>query len=281
MNHQKTTTHKIYPYLGLLLSGILFLFSFSRFYIYFREFNDLDESFTCLFYSEPSSAEDLAKECKLQGINCETSILFLGQNAAGTKSAHNILPSYLPTSSTDPTAAQVTDVKDFDHTLSISIVRGMKTLDYRKTEHLFQNSDVRIDVTLLKWLVYLMASFLFLAILTLFLMHFKKFCGTRWTYFFCLPLLLCYLKLEIFTDTTRFPVWILPGKWSDLEGFQALWENLLAQLSVISRFRDYPILCRYYQGLTGCPFYLVLCFLSLWVFLKSALFHYNQGIYAP
>ena len=155
--------------------------------------------------------------------------------------------------------------------MAVSIVRGMKTLDYRKTEHLFQNSDVRIDIVLLKWLVYLIASFLFLGILALFFAYSKKFRKTRWTYFFGLSLFLCYMKLEIFADTARFPVWALPGKWSDLEGFGALWENLLAQLSAISHFRDYPILCRYYQGLAGCPFYLVFCFLSFWAFLKNAL----------
>lgn len=279
MNRKKIIDPKTRRHFRLLFFGLLFLFSFSRFYIHFKEFNDLDESFTCLFYSEPSSAQGLAKECLAQGIDCETFIAGLekgmtlgidcktltASQAEGMQqeeiSHTNSSAHKLPASPRCPLAGP----------MAISTVRGMKTLDYRKTEHLFQNSDVRIDIILLKWLVYLIVFLFSLGILALFFAYSQKICKARWTCFFCLSLFLCYMKLGIFADTARFPVWALPGKWSDLEGFGALWENLLAQLSAISHFRDYPILCRYYQGLAGCPFYLVLCFLSFWAFLKNAL----------
>ena len=256
MNHKKIIDPKTHRHFRLLFFGLLFLFSFSRFYIHFKEFDDLDESFTCLFYSEPSSAQGLAKECLAQGIDCET---FIAGLEKGT--TLGIDCETLTASPRCPLAGP----------MAISIVRGMKTLDCRKTEHLFQNSDVRIDIILLKWLVYLIVFLFSLGILALFLAYSQKICKARWTCFFCLSLFLCYMKLGIFADTARFPVWALPGKWSDLEGFGDLWENLLAQLSAISHFRDYPVLCSYYQGLAGCPFYLVLCFLSFWAFLKNAL----------
>ena len=349
MNHQKITAVNIYKYLGVLLSGLLFLFSFTKFQFNFKECQDWEEDCAYLFSSNPSSAQGLVREGQSQGIDCETfrirqeqnlhseelsrkasgyivqlsgnrleelylhtsepscivstqlaaalfgshqavgkhivyqetpyiikhilpcetPILFLGQNPSIPKGFSDTSSS--PHSDTTVNEPTVGSDFSFEEDIAISIIHERNALNDQRIQHFFQTSDVKIDVKLLKWLVALITFFFFLCILALFFLRLKQSRAARWTYFFCLAPWLCYLKLELFTDAAKFPFWILPGKWSDLEGFRTLWENLLTQLSTISRFRNYPILCKYYQGLSGCSFFLLLCFLSLWVFLQNTL----------
>ncbi len=151
-------------------------------------------------------------------------------------------------------------------TLSIATVHNMQALDYKKTESLFQNSDAKIDINLLKWTVYLIVFLLFLGRMASFSTYIKKPLA-KWAF---LLLSLCFFKVALFPGLTGFPTWSLPGAWSNLEGWGALWETVFRQAIVILQFQDYPIVHNYFQALLSCPLYLIASLLFWGIFVKKS-----------
>ena len=155
--------------------------------------------------------------------------------------------------------------------LSAAMVKGTKALSYHEIEKLFSDSDFKIDVNLLKWIVYTIVFFFFFCIMLLCCCQNKIWGSKKCFYFVTILIWYLYIKIFIFTNIEEFPVWSLPSKWSDLEGWGNLGEEVLKQISYVVHFKDYPIVCRYYQGLIKSILYLLLSLVLVYLFLKSSL----------
>lgn len=211
-------------------------------------------------------------------------ILYLSQNiltAQGSPQDQDILSQTItPRTQTDSAPGPQTDPASEPQTrsdsalepaswktLSIATVHNMQVLDYRKTESLFQNSDAKIDINLLKWTVYLIVFLLFLGRMASFSTYIKKPLA-KWAF---LLLSLCFFKVALFPGLTGFPTWSLPGAWSNLEGWGALWETVFKQATVILQFQDCPIVHNYFQALVSCPIYLAASLLFWGIFVKNSM----------
>lgn len=217
-------------------------------------------------------------------VPCEIPILFLGSRASlqnarlhGIDGSHAESPSTLAKTqgaSSSPTVTQAAmepaaipaETQGASRSLAIVMVQGGSSLDYHKTEHIFMGSDTKLDLPLLKWTAYLSVSFCSFGFLLLLFAQ-KSFLH-KCIYAILVLLWICYLKLELFSSAGAFPLWALPGQWSDLEGWGSLWDSIGAQFSAIFQFREYPILHGYFQSLSGCPFYFLLFLFFFWGFIK-------------
>ena len=94
---------------------------------------------------------------------------------------------------------------------------------------------------------------------------------SKWFYVVVMLIWFLYVRIFIFASIEDFPVWSLPGKWSDLEGWGKLGEEVLKQISYIIHFKDYPIIYTYYQGVINSIFYLFLSLILVYLFFKSSL----------
>lgn len=237
--------------MAMLLSGYLSLLNFVQFYVKFQDMGDIEENLTYLFI--PTAIPDtLSEELRDLGIECETWRIQEGEKLQAEGLSHTASGFEAPKEGGAPASRQ--------WALSIAAVRNMDALDYRKIEALFQGSDDNIDVNLLKWTVYT-AVFLLYSGALLFFLAYGKTTHAKWG---CLLLWICFLKRTLFHGLAEFPVWRLPGLWSDLEGWGALWESAALQASVILQFQNYPIIHNYYQALVSCPLHLAASLL-LWV----------------
>ncbi len=129
------------------------------------------------------------------------------------------------------------------------MVSGLKPLNYQNAEYAFSDSGQRIDIILLKWVNYA-------GIDVFFLMVFIYLCygsGRRgigqWQILFSGFLWILYLKQFAFQDTEKFPFWLLPGKWSDMKGWQALLSALKGQIQYLIHFQESPFIQGYYNGI--------------------------------
>lgn len=154
---------------------------------------------------------------------------------------------------------------------SMAMVKGIEALGYQETESLFLDSDFIMDINLLKWIVYGIIFFCFLCITVFCLFQNKKWGNKKWVYFVVMLIWLLYVRIFIFANIEDFPVWSLPGKWSDIEGWGKLGEDVLKQISYVIHFKDYPIICKYYEGLIKSILYLLLSLIMVYLFFKSSL----------
>ena len=180
--------------------------------------------------------------------------------------------------------------------ISLAMVKGIEALSYHEIENLFMDSDFIIDVNLLKWIVYIIIFFCFFCIMGFCFCQNKKWdskpssCSacrpagrmaihameargfhSKWFYVVVMLIWFLYVRIFIFASIEDFPVWSLPGKWSDLEGWGKLGEEVLKQISYIIHFKDYPIIYTYYQGVIKSIFYLFLSLILVYLFFKSSL----------
>lgn len=155
--------------------------------------------------------------------------------------------------------------------ISLAMVRGIEALGYHEIENLFLDSDFIIDVNLLKWIVYIIIFFCFFCIMAFCFCQNKKWGSKKWFYFVVMFIWFLYVRIFIFASIEDFPVWSLPGKWSDLEGWGKLGEEVLKQISYVIHFKDYPIICEYYEGVIKSIFYLFLSLILVYLFFKSSL----------
>lgn len=158
------------------------------------------------------------------------------------------------------------------HELSIVTIQSCHSRNFQETESLFSGYDEKIDVNLLKWMAYVITALFFTGMALFFLLKLKKSSPhfrAGWPFLLCLLVYLGFLKMELFSETAEFPLWVLPGTWSDLEGWGTLWKNMGLQFEIIFRFRDCPVLINYYQNLTGCFSFLALCLLALFLLRQN------------
>lgn len=161
--------------------------------------------------------------------------------------------------------------KILDNKISLIMVKGTGALGYHETENLFLDSDVIINVNLLKWIVYGIIFFCFFCIVIFCLSQNTKWSNKKWFRFVVLLIWFLYIRIFIFVNIEDFPVWSLPGTWSDMEGWRKLAEEVLKQISCVIHFKDYPIIYKYYEGIIKSIFYLLLTLILVYLFFKSSL----------
>lgn len=155
--------------------------------------------------------------------------------------------------------------------ITIAMVKGIEALGYHETETLFLDSDFIIDVNLLKWIVYIIIFFCFFCIMVFCFCQNKKRGYKKWFYLVVMLIWFLYVRIFIFASIGDFPVWSLPGKWSDINGWGKLGEEILKQISYVIHYKDYPVICRYYEGIIKSIFYLLLSLILVYLFFKSSL----------
>ncbi len=159
--------------------------------------------------------------------------------------------------------------KSRESNMSIAMVRGMEALNYREIENLFSDCDYIIDVNLLKWIVYIITFFCFFCIMAFCLCQNKKWRNKKWFCFAVVLVWILLLKIYIYSDIVDFPVRSLPGKWSDIEGWGKLGEEILNQISSIIHVKEYPMICKYYEGVRKSIFYSFLSLILVYLFFRS------------
>ncbi len=230
------TIRQYFKYLGLFVIGIILMISFIKFSICFKEMEHVKEDFTYI-YRTPFPVTELREKCKKNQIICQ-------------------ITSY--EENRDNVQKEI---------LSIVKISDMKILNYHKIENLFLDSDIRIDVNLFKWIVYIFVGIFFLGIIIFCLCQSPK----SWKHIIVIFFWLLYIKLFVFTTTKQFPIWSLPGKWSDLEGWGNLWKAIQRQITYIIYFKDNPIINNYYQYFINGICYLFLILILFYLFLKTSL----------
>lgn len=175
------------------------------------------------------------------------------------------------------------------------LASGVKPLNWHKLDLSLAGSIQRIDVSLLKSVAAAAVCVFFLGIFLIFLISAHKcnlpsrhICPERkrppkwplpviailWAFYAknfilqavgTLPLQLppgrCFILPK------NFPLWLLPGKWSDFSGWQSLWDHFKTQMQAIIFYQDSPIISPYYQGFRQSLAWLGVSFLFLSLFL--------------
>ena len=240
---------------GVFALGMLLLLNYIRFISYYKGSSDTGENFIYI-YTDSQLPPGIVEECHKSQIGCEVWKIGNVEELCAVSSQ----PAY-----------SVFGTENMIGEISIAMVRGTGVFSYREMEHLFLDRDFIIDVNLLKWIMYIIIFGGFFCIMVLCLCHNKKWGNKKWLYFVILLIWSLYIKIFISASIEDFPVWSLPGKWSDIEGWRKLGGEVLKQISCIIHFKDYPIICRYYEGVIKSIFYLFLSLILMHLFFKSLL----------
>lgn len=150
---------------------------------------------------------------------------------------------------------------------SAVMVSGMNPFNYQKVENLFFGYETKVDIRLLKWIFCFFGVLFFAGTAIHILIIKKKHRIVKGVWFLVLLLGFCYSQVFEFLQIEAFPLWALPGKWSDFNGWKSLWESIGQQIAYIIRFQDYPIIDKYYHGIIKGIFHLFLSFSFLQIFL--------------
>lgn len=220
----------------LAVVGIFLTVTYMKFISCYKTLNDMDGNFLYI-YTDSEISQDILEECHKYQTGCE--IWNTGKADA------------LQTE-------EMTHANRIEGNIAIAEVQGIKALNYHEIETLFQDRDVTIDVNLLKWFVSMISFCCLFCIMVCYICRNKKWVGKKWFYILAVFLSFLYLKKIIFSKIADFPVWALPGKWSDLEGWGILGKEIHKQILCMVYFKEYPIVCAYYEGVSKTIFYLFL-----------------------
>lgn len=210
------------------LAGIFLVCSFTGFCVYFKQLKILPEQLA-FFYQRPFSEEKLKEECRRQQIQCEIQEPDKGAEDAQMES----------------------------ETFRAVLVGGIEAMDYGRVESLFSDSDVRIDVSLLKWMTAILVLGCFALLLLLVFYCYEK-CGCK-TWVYCITFLFfaMYVRYVIFTGMPGFPLWSLPGSWSDFEGWGKFGQEAEYQICCIIRYWEHSVIAGYCESMGKSVGYLL------------------------
>lgn len=152
----------------------------------------------------------------------------------------------------------------FSREKSAVAVWGIGAFHYQEVERLFLDSDEKIDVDLLKWSVQNLAVGFLFWIIVLCWRYISRYHHGKWWFAVILPVWLFWGKF-VLDGAGEFPVWSLPEKWSDMEGWRKLWETVLEQLSIIIQWKNSSALSGYYEGIIQSIYHLSWSFLLVCV----------------
>ena len=116
------------------------------------------------------------------------------------------------------------------HRKAAVAVRGITAFNYRDAQRIFSGSELELDVNLLKWAVCLVVMALWFSLLAVCFYFYKKRQASTWAYLLTIIACTLYLEAFIVPGTGKVPVWLLPGKWSDMEGWRELWASAGRQI---------------------------------------------------
>lgn len=202
-------TRKYWVCIGELVVLILLMLNYFKFYTCYRGLGNLEEDFIYI-YSDTALTQELVEEGQKHQIDCEIEVLKSG--------------------------------------ISAVIVRGMEALSYGEAESLFWGSDIKLDINLLQWFVFVVFVFFYGMVAFCVYLHMNR-RNIGWGYFAMTFLGLLYIRRFVFIDMRTFPVWSLPAKWSDMEGWGELWESVWRQIVYVVQRKDCSFICRYYEGI--------------------------------
>lgn len=229
---------KYLRYMAVFAVGIALMLNYMGFILNYKELSGMDENFIYI-YTDSELPEEIVEECHKYQMDCEIWSISDDRLKNGK-----------------------------ENRISIAMVKGVEALGYREAENLFLGSDFMIDVNLLKWVVYSIIFFCFFCVMVICFCQNKKFGDKKCFYFVVMPVWFLYVRGFLFAGKGSFPVWALPEKWSDMEGWGILREEVLEQLSYVIYFRDCPIVCKCYEGIIKSIIYLLLSLLSAYLFFK-------------
>lgn len=257
-------------YMVVFAVGIALILNYMRFISNYKELSNIDENFTYI-YTDSDLPDGIVEECRKYQVDCEIWNMEkekkeykegLTLTAAGyVICAENGIIERILFLNEESTGLEDGNA-DYSDGNDVKMIEG---------ENLFLNSDFLIDVNLLKWMVYIIIFFCFFCIMVFCFCQNKKWGNKKWIYFVVMFIWFLYVRIFIFASIEDFPVWSLPGKWSDLEGWGKLGEEVLKQISFVFYFKDYPVICKYYEGVIKSIFYLFLSFILVYLFFKSSL----------
>lgn len=141
--------------------------------------------------------------------------------------------------------------------IGVAMTREMGLLQYTDAEHLFQNRDDKIDVDIMKWLVQLLL-WMFMVWILLLLLHRVRKQGENNPLYKIVIIVLWIVFMKLFAcQTYDFPIRVLPGTWSDFQGWRECTSSVIRQFSNIIRYKDILVIQSYYQGVFGCLYRLI------------------------
>lgn len=201
-----------------ILAGMFLVCSLTGFFRYFKQLKMMPENFAFL-YQEPISAEAIEEECRRQRVLCKIPETGREMEEPGMK----------------------------QEKFQAVLVYGMEALDAQRVETIFSDSDEKIDVNLLKWLSASAACACFLGLLlSVFCCYEKRGCA-KWVYGVTVLVWVFCIKCCILEGLPEFPVWSLPGSWSDFEGWGEFAKETGEQISCMIRFWDDTAVLKYWE----------------------------------
>ncbi len=146
------------------------------------------------------------------------------------------------------------------------LVSGVKSLNWHKLNMSLAGSVQRIDTSLLKYVAAAAVCVFFLGIFLFFLISAHSLPGRHIRPSIIAVLWAFYAQNFFLQAVGSFPLWLLPGRWSDIAGWQSLWDHLKCQVQSIIFYQETPIISPYYQGFLQGLAWLSVSFLFLSLF---------------
>ncbi len=214
--------------------GMMLIIHSKRFLECLNELNAIEENFAYI-YSDAALLQGKAEQCEKRKIDCEIYYSDLAQ-----------------------------------HGMALAILKGIGVFNWQETEYIFLDSEIRIDLNLLKWIVCSIMSVCCFGMAVFDLSRGSR--GKNKSFSMLLAAFHCtfYIKLLQY-GSLEVPVWSLPGAWSDAEGWRELGEGVLKQMSCLIQYKNYPVICRYYEGIINSMFHLCFSFALSGILFKIAL----------
>lgn len=116
-------------------------------------------------------------------------------------------------------------------------VWGITAFNYRDAQRIFSGSELELDVNLIRWAACLGIIVFFFVLLAACLYHYRKRQAGTWAYLLTIAAWTFYLGTFIIPDAGKIPVWLLPGKWSDMEGWRELWASAGRQIWYFAQWK--------------------------------------------
>lgn len=247
-------TNIYWKYVGTFIIGLLFLISFSKVIFGFQELNHRDEKFLFV-YKDCEISENLTKQSSIYEIDCE---------------------SWQPT---NRTLLAEDSNQNMQNAAGLVIVNEADSLSYQKIMNYFKDNDGEIDIGLIKWLLQIFMTVFLVGIVLILLRTSEKRGGKRCRIiYFSILILIWLLYKKSISGFSPFPVWVLPGKWSDFAGWKELGDSVGRQLFSMMLYKGIPAVGECYTAVYGVIAYLIISFFLLYLYNRCCAGLHQEGV---
>ncbi|MGL6198568.1 MAG: ABC transporter permease [Lachnospiraceae bacterium] len=149
--------------------------------------------------------------------------------------------------------------------ISIVMIDGVDKMDYANIENVFNASDEKLDIDLLKWAVQVFFCIVFTVSLFGGIRRFRK--RERWYSLIGLVIMSMGVFWIFIYKGYSLPTWRLPAKCSDFEGWGDLFLSLKDQIEFIIKNYDLPVIESLLNGVIKSVMFLILTLFGLSIFL--------------